>query len=144
MVERLPFKEKVWRFESSWAHRVKLGFARVDEGQVGLGSFIIYCKIKRKSDFLLMKYYVYVLFSLKDRLLYVGSTKDLVQRLVRHKVGKVRATKLRRPIQLIHYEYFIDKNEALAREKFLKSGFGRNELKKALKHTLKKLGYKKL
>jgi len=91
-----------------------------------------------------MKYYVYVLFSLKDRLLYIGSTKDLVQRLRRHKVGKVRATKLRRPIQLIHYEYFIDKNEALAREKFLKSGFGRNELKKALKHTLKKLGYKKL
>jgi len=91
-----------------------------------------------------MKYYVYVLFSLKDKLLYVGSTRDLIKRFNRHKVGKVEATKFRRPLQLIHYEYFIDKTEALAREKFFKSGFGRNELKKALKHTLKRLGYKKL
>jgi len=91
-----------------------------------------------------MKYYVYVLFSLKDKLLYVGSTHDLRVRFENHRVGKVRSTKERRPLKLIHYEFFLDKNEALAREKFFKSGFGRNELKKALKITLKRLEYKKL
>ena len=91
-----------------------------------------------------MKYYVYVLFSPKDKLLYIGSTHDLKARFKRHREGKVRATKERRHLELIHYEYFIDKYEALAREKFFKSGFGRNQLKKALKRTLSKLGYKKL
>ena len=91
-----------------------------------------------------MKYYVYVLFSLGDLRLYIGSTRDLVSRLKKHNTGKVRATKLRRPLKLIHYEYFIDKDEALTREKFLKSGFGRNELKKSLKNTLKRFGYKHL
>jgi len=91
-----------------------------------------------------MKNYVYVLFSLKDRLLYIGSTQNLIRRIRRHQAGKVKATKLRKPFKLIHYEYFIDKTEALTREEFLKSGFGRNELKKALKHTLAKFGYKKL
>ena len=91
-----------------------------------------------------MKYYVYVLFSLKDKLLYIGSTHDLVIRFKGHTKGSVRSTKERRPLKLIHYEFFLNKDEALAREKFFKSGFGRNELKKALKITLKELGYKKL
>ncbi len=91
-----------------------------------------------------MKYYVYVLFSLNDKLLYIGSTHDLKTRLKSHKNGSVRSTKERRPLELIHYEFFISKAEALAREKFFKSGFGRNELKKALKITLKELGYKRL
>lgn len=91
-----------------------------------------------------MKYYVYVLFSLKDKLLYVGSTHDLMSRFDNHNKGKVRSTKERRPLKLIHYEFFLNKKEALTREKFFKSGFGRNELKKALKITLKELEYKKL
>ena len=50
-VERFPFKEEVWRFESSWAHRVKLGFAVVDEGQVRLGYFFSFCcNIKEESQ----------------------------------------------------------------------------------------------
>ncbi len=59
-------------------------------------------------------------------------------------MGKVRATKDRRPLILIHYEAFDSQKDAKAREKFLKSGFGRNQLKKALYNRLKELGYKYL
>ena len=90
------------------------------------------------------KYYVYILFSLKDKGLYIGFTTNLKDRLLRHAKGEVQSTSNRRPLKLIHYEYFVNEEDAKAREVFLKSGFGRNQLKKALKRTLKKLGYKNL
>lgn len=89
-----------------------------------------------------MKYYVYVLFSEKDKKFYIGFSADLKNRFTEHIRGEVRSTKNRRPLILIHYEYFINKADAKAREVFLKSGFGRNQLKQSLKKTLLKLGYK--
>lgn len=88
-----------------------------------------------------MHHYVYVLLSLKDHKFYVGFTEDLRNRLSEHAQGRVRSTKDRRPLKLIHYEYFISKSDAKAKEVFLKSGFGRNQLKLALKETLIKWGY---
>lgn len=82
------------------------------------------------------KYYVYLLYSFKDEGLYIGFTIDLKSRLVKHASGKVPATKLRRPLKLIFYEYFTNKDDAKAREEFLKSGFGRKQLEQALKRTL--------
>ena len=82
------------------------------------------------------KFYVYILFSLKDRKFYTGFTTDLKDRLSRHARGEVRSTTNRRPLKLIHYEYFINEDDAKAREVFLKSGFGRDNIKKALKRTL--------
>ncbi len=82
------------------------------------------------------KYYVYVLISLKDKKFYVGFTTDLRARFKKHQTGGVVSTRYRRPLMLIHYEYFIDKNDAKAREIFLKSGFGRKQLRLALKRTL--------
>ena len=90
------------------------------------------------------KYYVYILFSLKDHKLYIGCLKDFKQRIAEHNGGYVTATKHRQPLLLIHYEYFISRPDAVAREKFLKSGFGREQMKKALKNTLSKLQYKNL
>ena len=83
-----------------------------------------------------MKFYVYTLLSLKDHKLYTGFTINLKNRLSRHARGEVRSTANRRPLKLIHYEYFIDEGDAKSREIFLKSGFGRSNLKKALKRTL--------
>jgi len=37
---------------------------------------------------------------------------------------------------VMSYEYFINREDAIARERFLKSGFGRAQLKQALKRTL--------
>lgn len=85
------------------------------------------------------KYYVYVLFSLRDKKFYVGFTANLIERFKKHQTGEVESTRHRRPLTLIHYEYFINKDDAKAREVFLKSGFGREQLRQALKRTLKHL-----
>ncbi len=67
---------------------------------------------------------------------YVGFTENLTNRLKEHKNGQVTSTKNRRPLLLIHYEFFVNKTDALAREVFLKSGFGRGQLRMSLKRTL--------
>jgi len=85
------------------------------------------------------RYYVYTLLSLLDKKFYTGFTINLKQRLQQHARGEVKSTKDRRPLKLIHYEYFADKSDAEAKEKFLKSGFGRKQLKLALKQTLENL-----
>lgn len=89
-------------------------------------------------------YYAYTLFSLKDSKLYAGFSDNLKTRFRDHLNGKVRSTRDRRPLVLIHYEAFSNREDAKAREKFLKSGFGRNQLKKALQNKLKELKYKYL
>ena len=81
------------------------------------------------------KYYCYILYSLKDKGLYIGYTENLILRLTSHAKGHVASTKFRRPIRLIHYEYFINGKDAKMREKFLKSGFGREQLNLILKNT---------
>ncbi len=82
------------------------------------------------------RYYVYILYSLRDKGLYIGFTTDLKSRLSLHARGQVTATRLRTPLRLIFYEYFINKADAKARERFLKSGYGRKQLKVFLKRTL--------
>ena len=79
-------------------------------------------------------WYVYVLRSKRDNKLYIGCTDDLRKRVELHNAGKVPATKLRRPLALIHYEAYLNKFDAFAREKWLKTGWGRNHLKKVLKN----------
>lgn len=91
------------------------------------------------SDVSNSKFYTYILYSYKDKGFYIGFTNNLKNRLTLHAKGQVIATKNRLPIKLIHYEYFINENDAKAREKFLKSGYGRKQFKEILKNTLKNL-----
>jgi len=86
------------------------------------------------------KYYVYVLLSLKDKRFYIGFTTNLKQRLQQHARGEVKSTASRRFLKLIHYEYFINENDAKALEIFLKSGFGREQLRQSLKRTFIQFG----
>lgn len=79
---------------------------------------------------------VYVLLSLKDNKFYVGYTENLKQRLIEHEKGHVHSTAHRKPLQMIHFEGFINKADAKAREVFLKSGYGREQLRLSLKRTL--------
>lgn len=81
-------------------------------------------------------FFVYTIFSLKDKKFYTGYTTDLERRLKEHNSGYSQSTKWRRPFLLIHYECFINKIDAEAREIFLKSGFGRKQLKESIKRTL--------
>lgn len=78
-------------------------------------------------------YYTYVLLSLEDKKLYIGSTKNLRLRIDRHNSGQVEATKNRLPLKLIYYEACLNLENARKREKSLKSGFGRAYLKRRLK-----------
>lgn len=87
-------------------------------------------------------YYIYILFSDKDRELYIGYTDDLRERIKRHTAGYVRATKYRRSLRLIYYEAYLHRLDAKRREKFLKGGKGRGELKIQLKEVFQKLGYR--
>jgi len=83
-----------------------------------------------------MSWTVYILYSLKDKRLYVGCTSDLEKRIGRHSKGYVLATSHRRPLVLIHSELFKQKGEAFQRERFLKSLWGAREKKKILKKYL--------
>lgn len=81
-------------------------------------------------------YFVYVLRSLKDSSWYIGFTESLKARLKAHNFGENVSTRNKRPYELIYFEGYIDKLDALGREKFLKSGSGRNFIKKQLKRYL--------
>jgi putative endonuclease len=85
-----------------------------------------------------MFYYVYVLKSLKDENFYTGYTADLRTRLMEHQKGVVTSTKSRAPFQLIFYEAYRNKYDALRREKYLKTSKGKSTLRQMLKEFLKK------
>ena len=65
-------------------------------------------------------FYIYVLKSLVDQKLYIGYTEDLRRRLKEHNNGENISTKHRRPFELIYYEGYKDKKDALKRERNLK------------------------
>ncbi|MDZ4227789.1 MAG: GIY-YIG nuclease family protein [Candidatus Levybacteria bacterium] len=77
-------------------------------------------------------FYVYILKSKIDNKLYTGFSKDLKQRIRDHDKGNVNSTKNRRPLELIYYEAYRDKESALKREKFLKTTKGKLQLKKQI------------
>ena len=78
-------------------------------------------------------HYVYVLRSLKDGLFYVGYSEDLRQRVTEHNKGKNTSTKNRRPLELIFYEAYSNKKDALRREAYFKTTKGKTTLKQMLK-----------
>ena len=73
--------------------------------------------------------YVYILRSLKNSRLYTGSTDDLNRRLLEHSRGQSKYTKQTGPYILIYKEYLPTLFEAKRRERYLKTGKGREELK---------------
>ena len=78
-------------------------------------------------------YYIYVLQSEFDLKLYTGYTKNLKQRFEQHNKGLVSSTKNRRPLKLIYFEACVCQEDALKREKYLKTNYGKMFLHKRLK-----------
>jgi putative endonuclease len=88
----------------------------------------------RQGDSLLRDlkmYFVYVLRSEKDGRFYTGITNNLKHRLVEHNRGKssTPSTKNQRPFILIYFEKVENRRVAREREKYLKSGSGREFIK---------------
>jgi len=78
-------------------------------------------------------FYVYALESIENSRLYIGYTNDLRKRLDEHNRGLNFSTKPFRPWRLIYYEACLNKNDAMRREKYLKTNQGARLLKRRLK-----------
>jgi putative endonuclease len=78
-------------------------------------------------------YFVYILLSLKDDKKYTGYTKDLSSRFEAHQKGNVQSTKHRKPFKLIYFEGCLSQDDALKREKYLKTHYGKMYLGNRLK-----------
>ncbi len=77
-------------------------------------------------------YYVYMLKLSGKKSVYIGFTADLDRRLSEHKRGIVRSTR-KNFEKLLYSEQFAIKADAMHREKWLKSGVGREWLHKEFK-----------
>ena len=74
---------------------------------------------------------MYIIQSEEDGWTYTGHTKDIQKRLREHNNEKTSATRLHKPFKLVYAEECTSRSEAMKREKFLKTGKGR-DLKKEL------------
>jgi len=84
------------------------------------GSFLVFVTIM---------YFVYAIRSLVDGRIYVGMTNDVAKRLSEHNAGKTKSTKGYTPWHSIYTESLPLRTQARVREKYLKSGVGREFLK---------------
>lgn len=88
-----------------------------------------------------MTYFVYILYSEKDKELYTGCTHDMVERFKKHQAGYVLATKHRRPLALIYTEKYEDKKDAFKRERYLKTKWGNTFKQRVKKYYLNKISH---
>jgi len=68
-------------------------------------------------------YYVYILASNNNRVLYIGVTNNLKRRIYEHKEKTIKGFTSKYNVnRLVYYEIYEDVKEAIKREKQLKSG----------------------
>ncbi|MBP6730788.1 MAG: GIY-YIG nuclease family protein [Chitinophagales bacterium] len=78
-------------------------------------------------------YTVYILYSEKYSKTYVGFTTDIQARFLSHNELGIKGWTIKfRPWIIIHTEEFSNKAEAMRREKWLKSGIGRDYINNEL------------
>ena len=72
-------------------------------------------------------FFVYFIKSLKNKKIYVGSTEKIpTERLKDHNYGSNKWTRENGQFELVYYEKYFCKKDALKREEFYKTGFGRS------------------
>uniref|UniRef100_A0A832G097 GIY-YIG nuclease family protein n=1 Tax=Ignavibacterium album TaxID=591197 RepID=A0A832G097_9BACT len=81
--------------------------------------------------------YVYALKSKTRNYIYVGMTANITDRMHRHNSGYEKTTRSYRPFELIYLEEFKDRHQAREKEKYLKSGIGKEYLKKIINQLQK-------
>ena len=80
-----------------------------------------------------MEFVVYILFSEKYNTTYTGYTSDLISRFKSHNELATKGHTIKfRPWIVLHVEFYADKKSAMTREKYLKSGVGRDFIKTML------------
>lgn len=79
--------------------------------------------------------YTYIL-RCQDDTLYTGWTTDLEKRVETHNLGKgAKYTRTRLPVELVYYEAFASKEEAMSREWHIKQLSRKDKLRLIQKHT---------
>ena len=74
-------------------------------------------------------FFVYALKSSKDSRVYVGLSQNVEKRLIDHNLGRVSSTKNFRPWFVFYKEECGNRVNARKKEKYLKSGCGKEFLK---------------
>ena len=74
-------------------------------------------------------YTVYAISSCFKKYIYVGLTDNVLRRFEQHNLGREKTTRSYRPFKIIYTENFPDRISARKREKYLKSGVGKEFLK---------------
>ncbi|PKM99598.1 MAG: endonuclease [Elusimicrobia bacterium HGW-Elusimicrobia-2] len=77
-------------------------------------------------------YFAYVLKNKNSGKYYHGHTDNLARRLFEHNEEKRHYAGVRGPWEIVYYEEFSTRSEAMEREKFFKGGSGREFLKNIL------------
>ena len=67
---------------------------------------------------------------------YTGYSDELKRRFAEHSCGAVNSTKRRLPVKLVYYETCCDQQDALHREKYLKTAWGKRYLKTRMRRYL--------
>lgn len=78
-------------------------------------------------------YYTYVLLSTKEDKMYLGFTRDLKTRMELHRRGFLMKTKNNGSLKLIYLEACLNKKDAVRRDRYLNSFFGKRYIKSRLK-----------
>jgi len=79
---------------------------------------------------------MYVLENMEYNKLFVGLTGNIEKRLEEHNRGYTVSTKPYKPWKIIHFEAYVNKDDATRREKYLKTGQGSWLLKRMLKEYM--------
>jgi putative endonuclease len=76
-----------------------------------------------------MSYFSYILYSASYNRFYKGHCVDLTERLKQHNHGHTKSTKPFIPWEIIYFEEFETREEAVKRERYFKTAAGRRFLK---------------
>jgi putative endonuclease len=81
-----------------------------------------------------MQYFVYIISSINRNYIYIGISDNPERRIAQHNLGYNRTTKPYSPFQVVKIEKFNNRAEARKREKYLKSGCGKELIKQIQKN----------
>ena len=118
---KLNIEEKIKKLPYAFKDPIKFD-KKIDPKKLRFGSKIDLPAPRPKY------YYVYAI-KCENGSIYIGQTEDIEKRWIDHLQGKVSWTKKYNPLEIIHYEEYKTRKEALERERMLKTGFGRKWLK---------------
>ena len=79
-----------------------------------------------------MPYYLYIIQSQTGESYYIGTSRDLTERIERHNQGRSKYTRTKRPWNLVYVEEHPDRSSAMKREYAIKRRKSKDYLAKLI------------